>query len=206
MGIALLIALILSIRIKLHIIYEDELRVYLSILFYKIPIIPDTDAKFTPEKLKKYEKYSPIHLLASIDKSQSQSQSQSTSEPSVLDRLNSIKEILLIFLNSFRHHLHVRLARIHINVATSDAAQTAILYGAVAVSVACIVDIIDDITNLKRLKKSSIIVEPDFLSDKTDINLKIVLHITIFGAIKTIMKSFIEYYSLKNITTLPKGK
>ena len=204
MGIALLIALILSIRIKLHIIYEDELRVYLSILFYKIPIIPDTDAKFTPEKLKKYEKYSPIHLLASIDKSQSQS--QSTSEPSVLDRLNSIKEILLIFLNSFRHHLHVRLARIHINVATSDAAQTAILYGAVAASVACIVDIIDDITNLKRLKKSSIIVEPDFLSDKTDIKLKIVLHITIFGAIKTIMKSFIEYYSLKNITTLPKGK
>lgn len=204
MGIALLIALILSIRIKLHIIYEDELRVYLSILFYKIPIIPDTDAKFTPEKLKKYEKYSPIHLLANIDKSQSQS--QSTSEPSVLDRLNSIKEILLIFLNSFRHHLHVRLARIHINVATSDAAQTAILYGAVAASVACIVDIIDDITNLKRLKKSSIIVEPDFLSDKTDIKLKIVLHITIFGAIKTIMKSFIEYYSLKNITTLPKGK
>lgn len=121
---------------------------------------------------------------------------------SILQKLNFIREIISIFSDNFRKHLHVKLAKIHVKVATPDAAQTAILYGAVSTAVACIIDLIDDIANLKPIKNSAISVEPDFLSEKSNIKLNIVLYVSILGAIKVLMKSFIKYYSSKNKTQI----
>ena len=195
----MLICLVLSLRIKLQIIYKDELFVYLRILFFKIQIIPDKDKKLNLSKFKKEKKDSPMPILKDVKDAE-------TDSPSIIDKLNSIREIISIFFNAFRAHLHVKLTKIHINVATNDAAQTALLYGAVSTAVACIVDLLDDITNLKPLKQSSISVEPDFLSNKTDIDLNITLYVSALGAIKILMKSFIKYYILKNETQINNRK
>lgn len=98
------------------------------------------------------------------------------------------------------------MAKIHIRVATNDAAKTALLYGAISTAVACVLDVIESITNLDRLKKSSVLVEPDFLSSKTDVKLNIVLKISIFGIIKVFMKSFLKYFSLNDKTQITNRK
>lgn len=164
---------------------------YLRILFFKIQILPDKDKKFYISKFKKKQKNAPITIIKDIKDAE-------TDSPSLLDKLNTIREIISIFFNAFRTHLHVKLSKIHVSVATNDAAKTAVLYGAISGAVACIVDLIDEITNLKPLKDSSISVEPGFLSSKTEIDLNITLYITVFGAIKSLMKSLIQYYTLNN--------
>ena len=99
--------------------------------------------------------------------------------------------------------MRVKLARIHITVATSDAAKTAILYGVVSGAAACLVDLLDEITNLSRIKKSSIIIEPDFVSEKSNISINITLSISVFGALRTLVKTLFRYIRLKYIK--PKG-
>ncbi len=195
LGIVLLICLVLSLKIKLHIIYEDELLVYLKILFIKIKLIPDTNKKFDIGKLTHRKKTSSTAVISDIKKA-------APTSPSTLDKLNSVRDILSIIFKSFHRNITVKVTKIHIKVATPDAAQTAILYGAVSTVVACILDLIDDITKLKPLKESSTLVEPDFLSEKTDIKLNILLYVSVFNTIKVLIKSFINYYSMKDKTQI----
>ena len=172
---------------------------YLRILFFKIQIIPDKDKKFNLSKFKKKKKNPSVPIIKDIKDAE-------TDSPSLLDKLNSIREIISIFFDAFRKHLHVKLTKIHVSVATNDAAKTAVLYGAVSGAVACIVELIDEITNLKPVKDYSIFVEPDFLSSKTDIDLNITLYVSILGAIKILMKSFIQHYLSKNETQINNRK
>ncbi len=199
LGIVLLICLILSLRINLHIIYENEPKVYLRILFIKLEILPNTSKIFGFNKQQEKKKDLPTHVLKDIKDADSTS-------PSIIDKLDSIRNILLILAESFKKHLHVRLSKIHIRVATSDAAKTAILYGAVSTAVACIIDIVDDIANLKTLKESSVSVEPDFLSEKTDIKLNIILYMSVIGTIKVLLHSFIKHYALNDKTQINNRK
>ncbi len=185
------ICLVLSLRIKLQIIYNDTLFVYLRILFFKIQILPDKDKKFNISKFKKKKKKPSVPVIKDIKDAE-------TDSPSIIDKLNSIREIISIIFDAFRSHLHVKLTKIHVSVATKDAAKTAIFYGAVSGAVACIVDLLDDITNLKPPKESSISVEPDFLASKTEIDLNITLYVSVWGAIKILMKSLIQYYTLND--------
>ena len=142
------------------------------------------------------------------DKNENQQENTDDTEESspIIQKLNSIKNILAILLDTFRKHLHIKMAKIHIRVATNDAAKTALLYGAISTAVACLLDVIESITNLDRLKKSSVCVEPDFLSSKTDVKLNIVLKISIFGIIKVFMKSFLKYFSLNDKTQITNRK
>ncbi len=160
-------------------------------LFFKIKILPDKDNKFDVSKLKKKKKENQPPIIKNIKDAEADS-------PSLLDKLNSIREIITIVFNEFKSYLHVKLTKIHVSVATDDAAKTAILYGAVSTAVACIVDLIDEITNLKPLKDSSIYVEPSFLTSKTELDLNITLYISVWGLINASLKSLIQYYISNN--------
>ena len=120
----------------------------------------------------------------------------------ILNQLKALLKILRILFNTFRQNIHVKFSKIHVRVGTNDAAKTAILYGAISTAVVGIVELLDAITNLDKIKDSSISVEPDFLSDKTDVKIDIMLHITVFGLIKVLMKSFLKYFSLNDISKI----
>ena len=196
LGIAIFIGLVLSLRVNLHIRYENELKVYIKILFFKIEILPNTSKIFDGFKKNKEK---PTHIIKDI-------KDADTSSESIVDKLNTIRDILSILSESFHKHLHVKLSKIHVRVATGEAAKTAILYGAISTAVACIIAVIDDITNLKPIKNSSVSVEPDFLSEKTKIKLNISLYMSIAGIISVLMSSFIKYYSLKDKTQINSRK
>ena len=56
MAIIIIIALILSIRVTLNIIYRDSVTIFLKILFIKIQLLPAKEKKFNPKKLNKQQK------------------------------------------------------------------------------------------------------------------------------------------------------
>lgn len=189
LGILLLIALVLCLRVNLHIKYKSELAIYLRILFVKIPLIPQRKSKKIKQKKKSQSTDSPKVVT---------SEERQKKSPTLLENLGMIKEVLAVFLKTFAKKLKVKLARIHVKVATDDAAQTAILYGAVSGSIALIVELIDSYTNLSRLGKRSIIVESDFLSDRSEADISISLSISVFDAISVLLKSAFRYFKLKN--------
>lgn len=100
-------------------------------------------------------------------------------------------------MRSFAKHLHIRLAKINIKIASSDAAQTAILYGAVSGALACLLDVIDSVTNLDKIKRSSVSVCTDYLSEKCEADIDISLSISIFGALATLASTLIQYTKQK---------
>ena len=189
LGIVVLISLILTLRVNLNIVYEDELTVFLRILFIKIRLYPARKRKYKHKDKKKTKKEKPTYIT------------RTSSEPkpkNLVDNVKLITEVISEFFKAFSDQLHVKLAKIYIKVATPDAAQTAILYGLVGSAVECLVAVIDSITNLQRVKDHAIVVEPDFLSDNSQAQINITLSLSVFGAIKTLVKTLWKYFKLKN--------
>ncbi len=187
------IVLLLSIPVGINIIFEDELCVYVRLLFLKIRLYPSKKKRFDPKKhdrKKKKKENAPRTVLKERD--------ELKKKPSTMENISTVTEIIKTFFKHFSRHLHVKLTKIHIKVGSPDAAQTAILYGAISGAVSCLVELIDEITNLSRLSSSSISVEPDFLADKTQARINILLYINSFGAILVILRTLIKYFILKN--------
>ena len=195
LGLILLIALILSIRASIHIVYEDELSVYLKILFFKFRIFPEGKVKFN---LKSYERR--LKGEQRLQESLISQMAEESKKNGLIENIKMIADLISTLIKSCAPYMRVKLARVHISVGSSDAAKTAILYGAISGAVALLVDNIDEYTNLEKLKKKSIIVEPDFLSEKTSARIHISLSISVYGAIATILKTMIKtnYKSVNN--------
>lgn len=201
LGLAALIALVLATRATINIVYEEQLKIYLKVLFFKFRLYPEKKRKFSSKsyekKLKKRANFKDIRLVDS---------DKATEKLGVIDNLKMISDVLRVLFKSFSKYLHVKLAKIHIRIATPDAAQTAILYGAASASLACIVELLDSYTKLHKIKERSILIEPDFLSEKTVAKINISLSISVFGAIATIIKSIIRYYTLKETNSINNRK
>ena len=187
LGIIVLIALLLCLRANLCIVFEDDLRVYIRVLFIKYYLIPERKKKFKKNKKKQKEQKTVIRK-----------KSENEAKPSLVDKLSLVKEILAVSFKTFSRHLHIRIAKMHITVGSPDAAQTAILYGAISGVAACIIELIDSYANLDSLKERSVSIEPDFLSEKCDAKINITLSISVFGALVTLAKTLWKYTLLKN--------
>ena len=94
--------------------------------------------------------------------------------------------------------MRVKLKWLRIKIASDDAAQTAIMYGAVSGVVANILELIDSYTNLNALKEDAVSVEPDFTSEKCEASINISLSISVFGALVTLAKTLWKSILIKN--------
>lgn len=193
LGIIVIVALLLSINVSLHIIYKDDLNIYLKVLFIKYNIFPEKKKKFNKKDFSKKEKGKKSKPDVVITE-----KSTKEKKPSLVDKISYIKEILSVFLKAFSKYLKIDLKTLHIVIASPDAAQTAITYGAISGIVAGIVELIDSYTNLKSLKEDSIIVKPDFTSENSEININISLSISVLGALVTLSKTLWKSILLKN--------
>lgn len=199
LAISALIFLVLALRVNINIKYEDELTVYLRVLFVKIKLFPQNDKGFNAKKYdKKQKKNQDKPDVVLKEKSVADKE-----KDELYQRILTVTETVKAFFTAFSKYLHVKLAKIHVTVATPDAAKTAILYGAVSGATACLLDLLDEITNLDKVKNSSIVIEPDFVAQKSDVRINITLYMSILGALITLVKTLLKYINLKYIK--PKG-
>ena len=89
------------------------------------------------------------------------------------DVIEMIKDLVAVAVGRFAKHLRIRIARLHIGVATGDAASTAILYGAIAPSVACIAALLDSTSTLRHPARADVDIHADYLSEKMQIDVEI---------------------------------
>lgn len=99
--------------------------------------------------------------------------------------LRLVIRLVKLLLDKFGKHLRIKVKRLRLTVATGDAASTALVYGGVSQSVAYLLALLNRFSRLK-VKKNSLSVGADFLSEKTTADIKISLSISLAGLIATL--------------------
>lgn len=223
LGIILFFAFLLSLKANVRLEFNDELILTVSVLGIKIKILPGKDKplnikdysydKHQKRLQKKYEaqiekQKKKEQKKAAKDKKKAERKAEtpeqkkarkSAPKRSISDWINIAVGVLAVFFEKFTKHFRIKVSRLKVNVATGDAASTAILYGAVVQSVAYLIEIISRITNVDGLEKADIDVKADYLSEKTSLDLCFVFSMRVwhlfdilFGIIGRAIKRFIS--------------
>ncbi len=189
----LFFAFIASLRAEVLIAYSDELVLTVRVLGIPIKILPKKKKKV---KLSAYSKKNRAKYEASLKekaikkakkKSEKKKKKDEAKAKKEADKaagkikpkkplgetIDMIRDLVAVAVLRFAKHLRIRVARLHIGVATGDAASTAILYGTVAPAVACIAAYLDSTSTLRHPAKSDIDIHADYLSEKMQIDIEI---------------------------------
>ena len=209
-SILLIIALILSLRIKIIIAFKDSLSVYLGILFFRIRLFPI--------KFKKRKKKGPFRMsakqaakirervrqreeqkrlrriqkakekeekkkkaLEDKEKQQEKPKGEGKIDLSVvLDILGAVRSLVTDLISVSLSHFRLDLARLHITVATEDAATTAIAYGSVCAALDSLLRALEPLKGFNAPKAKDISVDYDFLSEETKLDIKVVMSMRVW--------------------------
>lgn len=192
-GILLFFLLIAMLRAEVLIAYSDELRLTVRILGIPIKILPKKKKKI---KLSAYSrknraKYEAAEREKASKKAKKKSEKKKKKEAAKAKKkadkaagklkprkplgetIAMIKDLVAVAVGRFAKHIRIRVARLHIGVATGDAASTAILYGAIAPTVACIAALLDSTSTLRHPARSDVDIHADYLSESMQIDIEI---------------------------------
>ena len=211
-AILLFFALLLLLRIRLTITLRDKVSLTLSILCFRIRLFP------RKQKKVKWRQYSPkraAKIAARKAKKQAKKQAKkaakkakkatekhlaTTDRPqekmTLAEKLVLVRALAATLLRKTHKHLKLKMARLHIRVATGDAASTAILYGAVSGVLASLLALLDRATSL-RAKQPQVAVFADYLSEKPSADVKLVFSISVWGALAILFAAAFSYLRTK---------
>lgn len=185
---AAVIAFILLFKVKITIAFADELTLTVTLLGIPIRILPakkkkvrvwryslrrmrQKDAKRRQALAKKAKTNREKAAQKKQRKAEQKEAKRGQPKAPLSDIVRMVLELVKIVFSRFGRHLRIEVTRLRLVVATGDAAQTAILWGAVCPAVGALLEILDRITNLRTVKHCDIDVVPDFTADgfKADI-------------------------------------
>lgn len=182
--------LLLLFRVRLVFTCREEVRATAWVLCFPIVLYPRRKKPKPPkEKEEKKEK----KRRKSKKKRKEDSRKPKKSLP---EKIRLVRALLAALLRRTRRYLHLRAVRAHISVATGDAASTAVLYGAVSAALSGLLALLDRAFNLKA-PPGDVAVFPDFTGEKTKADLKIVLSLSVFGALAILFSVAIAYVKVK---------
>lgn len=188
LGIALLIALLLISRVKVYVCYNDNVQVYARYLFLRFSLFPKK-TKVKKEKKRK-KKVKPATEVVK--------QEEKAKEKSIVVKLWEVRSVLLETLKRFLNKLHFRFIKLMARVACSDAAKTALVYAGVNQGISYIIEILRNVSNVEPARCADISVQSDFISQKSEFQCKIQLHIRVYSLIYVGFCAIIDYFKFKS--------
>lgn len=233
--VVLILCAIFSIRATLVVKYSDELSLVLKVLFLKIKILPkkkkkpkisDGKPKKVQKRLAKLEKKKEKKRQKALEKKKKKEAAKeakklqkATGAPKPKKKKKSVSEILDIvklitsalgdLFKSFGKHLRLKFAKVHITVATGDAAKTATTYGAMCAAVTSLIEILRNLRGFS-MDNEQISVNCDFLEEKSyaDVHIEVGLRVwhvfaILFSAIKGAVRQYIKNTSNKSENQAP---
>ena len=201
-------ALLLLLRVRLTVTLRDDVVLTLSVLFVRIRLFPRKEKKvrwrnYSPKRSKKLaERKAKKAARKAAKKAKKQAKKHSDAEqkkkkPTTLtEKLILVRALCATILRKTGKHLRLRAARLHIRVATGDAATTAILYGAVSGVLASLLALLDRATVL-RARSPQVAVIADYLSEKPSADVKLVFSLRIFGILSILVSTALTYLFTK---------
>lgn len=200
--ILLFLVFLLSIKVTVTVIYNEELMLYVRVLFVKIKILPKSNKKSGPhsmstEKAKKIrrklkKKSEKKKLKAKEKKRKKQEKKENVkavenkkSFSEIIEIIRMITDVVKTALKVFFGHIRIKVARLHVNVATGDAATTAIAYGAISQAAFYLFDALELPKNISKPDVRDFSVKADYLSDKLTADIKISFSVRLWHVLHT---------------------
>ncbi len=179
---AAIIAFILLFKVKITIAYADEVALTVTLLGIPIRILPAKQKKvrvwrYNLRRMRKKDakRRAGLKKKAQADAVKAAQKKQRKAEQKEAKKgqpkaplgeiITMVLELVKVVFSRFGRHLRIDVTRLRLVVATGDAAQTAILWGAICPAVGALLEILDRITNLRTVKNCDIDVVPDFAAD-----------------------------------------
>ena len=183
----------MMLRAEVIISYADELGLTVKVLCIPIRILPKKEKKvrLRDYSVKKRAKKDAADKEAAQKKARKKADKKRKKEEEkarkkelkasgkappetpITETVSKILGVVKVAVSRFGRHLRVRIARLHVSVATGDAASTAILYGVISQSVCYIAALLDSTSTLRYPARSDVDVHADFLSETTRADVEI---------------------------------
>ncbi len=208
-SVLLLFFLIGCIRPHIFIRVKEDLEVRVKVLFINRRVFttkktepPDPELDL-PQKKKKPKK-----------KKQKKKKSKDKNKPktkiAIMDILDMVKKLIATVFKKFKRYLRVRVYNFSVDVATGDAAKTAMLFGAVCGACSLIFDILEGAMDFRINEDADIGARCDYLSEKTRANIEVDISISVGQVVRLAFASggvlLWELFTAKKTKKMPKQK
>lgn len=220
-GILLLFFVFLfSLRAKLTIAYDGDFGMSVQVLCFRFRILPKREKKgphsmsrSKAQKIrKKLEKKADKKRAKKAEKQKKKQHEKEhpTEKPKkslseILDLISLCRKLAAKVIRKFFGHLRIDVARLHLTVATGDAATTAIAYGAVTESVALLYPVLESVKTFRVPDMADVDIRADFCADSMDADILISFSLRVwhvfdiaFGALFTFIRHKVSGLIKKN--------
>ena len=209
--IVLFFVFLLSLKATVTIAYSDEVSLSVRVLFLKLRILPKKEKE---QRLRSMSERKAQRIRQRIEKKQAkkaaaakekkerkaQHKLQKKDKPKktladILDVIELVRKLAATVIRIFFKHLRIKVARMKIKVATGDAANTAIAYGAITQSINLLLPVLEQVKNFDLPRQADFHVQADFLGEsiEADVELSFSLRVwhvldVAFGALGAFLK------------------
>ncbi len=195
------------LKATVTIAYAGEVKLFVKVLCFKIKLVPSKGPKKAKgmsakkaQKLRdklaqKAKKKKEAKLAKEKKKEEKKDTKEKKSLAEILDIISLVSKLAVGVIRTFFKHLSIKVARIKMVIATSDAATTAIAYGAATQALNLLLPRLEKLKNFKNLDKSEIAVSADFTAEAPVIDVELSFSIRVwhifavaFSAVGTFIK------------------
>lgn len=190
-----LLILLALLRFRIVLSYTEELSVELRVLFLRFRLYPrKKKVKINRYTYKRYRK----RLMAQRKKEAEKPRQTSTApkkkkKRDLRDNLRLYTYLFKRLYERFLHYFRIDVAKLHVTVATGDAAKTAILTGVVSQSVAYVLEILRNHTNVHRAYRANVAVIPDYLGERSTVSCKLSFSLRVYQIIDLGIRFFYHF-------------
>ena len=121
---------------------------------------------YSPRAMERRERKA-LAKAAKKKKRQTGAQTKQADQRGLAEQITDIADLARLILRRSLYHARVDVESLAITVASSDAAKTALLYGAVSAALAFLTETLDQFSHLRIRKAERYGVAADFSSDRT---------------------------------------
>lgn len=189
---------LLCLKVTITIGYADAVTLSVKVLCFRFHILPkkqkraprSMSAKKAARIRRKLNKKARKKALAAKEKQAKKEEKKRLSQDKppktlaeILDILSLVRSLVATVVRKFFKHLRVDVARLKIRLALSDAASTALAYGAVTGSVNLLLPTLEKLPNFRLPDAEDFGVEADFLGEDTEIDLLLSFSLRVFHVV-----------------------
>ena len=213
LSLILLIAFLLSLRGTLNIKYNGELFISLRVLFVKIRLYPKKDKKrrrqsmsaneakrirktarkrALKEKERELERKREKAIAKAKKKEEQKKKSVSEKISDGVETVKLISDIATGAVKRFTKRIRVRITRLKIKVASSEASKTAIAYGAIVETVNTLLPVMTESKSFKMPPREDLDVVADFTSQTPEFDIDISLSLRVWHILDIALAAIIK--------------
>ncbi len=208
-SVLLLFFLIGRIRPHIRLRARESFDVYIKVLFINKRVFttkkaepPDPELDL-PQKKKKPKR-------KKKKKKKSKDKNRPKTKIAVMDILDMVKKLIVTVFKKFKRYLRVRVYNFSVDVATGDAAKTAVLFGAVCGACSLIFEILEGAMDFRINKDADIGARCDYLSEKTRTNIDVDISISVGQVVRLALSAggvaIWKIFTAKKTKKMPKKK